>query len=83
MKAVGVSTLVDCYRFRGDVLDLRRDWHGAQVWYAIAVTLGPDIPSGYFSWGARPTRRSRRRRREIRRSRQNCAELGTPPSQMR
>jgi tetratricopeptide (TPR) repeat protein len=52
MKAVGVSTFVDCYRFRGDVLDLRGDWHGAQVWYAKAVTLGPDVPSGYFSWGA-------------------------------
>lgn len=46
MKAVGVSTFVDCYRFRGDVLDLRGDWHGAQVWYAKAVKLGPDIPSG-------------------------------------
>jgi tetratricopeptide (TPR) repeat protein len=51
MKAVGVSTFVDCYRFRGDVLDLRGDWIGAQNWYAKAVKLGPDIPSGYYSWG--------------------------------
>jgi tetratricopeptide (TPR) repeat protein len=42
---------VDCYRFRGDVLDLRGDWAGAQAWYAKAVKLGPSIPSGYYSWG--------------------------------
>ncbi len=52
MKAIGISTFVDCYRFRGDVLDLRGDWKGAQVWYAKAVKLGPDIPSSYYSWGA-------------------------------
>jgi tetratricopeptide (TPR) repeat protein len=51
MKAVGISTFVDCYRFKGDVLDLRGDWKGAQAWYAKAVKLGPDIPSGYYSWG--------------------------------
>lgn len=51
MKTVGISTLVDCYRFRGDVLDLRGDWKGAREWYANAVRLGPDIPSGYYSWG--------------------------------
>jgi tetratricopeptide (TPR) repeat protein len=51
MKAIGISTFVDCYRFRGDVLDLRGDWKGAQIWYAKAVKLGPDIPSGYYSWG--------------------------------
>ncbi len=42
---------VDCYRLRGDVLDLRGDWPGAQAWYAKAVKLGPSIPSGYYSWG--------------------------------
>jgi tetratricopeptide (TPR) repeat protein len=52
MKAVGISTFVDCYRFHGDVLDLRGHWKGAQLWYAKAVKLGPDIPSGYYSWGA-------------------------------
>jgi len=51
LKAVGVGTFVDCYRFRGDVLDLRGDWTGAQEWYAKAVSLGPSIPSGYYSWG--------------------------------
>jgi predicted negative regulator of RcsB-dependent stress response len=42
---------VDCYRFRGDVLDLRGDWSGAQSWYQNAVTLGPNLPAGYYSWG--------------------------------
>jgi hypothetical protein len=39
------------YRFRGDVLDLRGDWTGAQQWYAKAVELAPSIPSGYFATG--------------------------------
>ena len=51
MKAVGIGQFVDCYRFRGDVLDLRGDWTGAQAWYAKAVKLAPSIPSGYYSWG--------------------------------
>jgi len=44
-------TLVDCDRFRGDVLDLRGDWVGAQAWYAKAAQLAPSLPAGYFSWG--------------------------------
>jgi tetratricopeptide (TPR) repeat protein len=51
LNAVGKLTYVDCYRFRGDVLDLRGDWSGAQAWYAKSVTLAPSIPSGYYSWG--------------------------------
>jgi tetratricopeptide (TPR) repeat protein len=51
LNAPGKLTFVDCYRFRGDVLDLRGDWAGAQEWYAKAVRLGPSIPSGYYSWG--------------------------------
>jgi tetratricopeptide (TPR) repeat protein len=51
LDAVGNLTFVDCYRFKGDVLDLRGDWAGAQAWYAKAVKLGPSIPSGYYSWG--------------------------------
>jgi tetratricopeptide (TPR) repeat protein len=51
LNAVGKFTFVDCYRFRGDLLELRGDWTGAQVWYAKAVKLGPSIPSGYYSWG--------------------------------
>jgi len=51
LHAVGKLTLVDCYRFRGDVLDLRGDWAGAQAWYEKAVKLAPSIPSGYYSWG--------------------------------
>jgi len=51
LNAVGKLPFVDCYRFRGDLLDLRGDWAGAQAWYAKAVKLGPSIPSGYYSWG--------------------------------
>jgi tetratricopeptide (TPR) repeat protein len=51
LNAVGKLTFEDCYRFRGDLLDLRGDWAGAQAWYAKAVKLGPSIPSGYYSWG--------------------------------
>jgi len=52
LQSVGNLTFVDCYRLRGDLLDLRGDWAGAQEWYAKAVQLAPDIPSGYYSWGA-------------------------------
>jgi len=41
----------DCYRFRGDVLDLRGDWVAAQEWHTKAVKLAPSMPSGYYSWG--------------------------------
>jgi tetratricopeptide (TPR) repeat protein len=51
LNAVGKLTFVDCYRFKGDVLDLRGDWAGGQEWYAKAVKLGPSAPSGYYSWG--------------------------------
>jgi len=51
LDAVGSLTLVDCDRFRGDILDLRGDWPNAQLWYAKAVKLAPSIPSGYYSWG--------------------------------
>jgi tetratricopeptide (TPR) repeat protein len=51
LNAVGALTFVDCDRFKGDLLDLRGDWPGAQAWYAKAVQLGPSIPSGYYSWG--------------------------------
>jgi tetratricopeptide (TPR) repeat protein len=42
---------VDCYRFRGDILDHRDDWVGAQKAYAEAVALAPELPAGYYSWG--------------------------------
>jgi tetratricopeptide (TPR) repeat protein len=45
------GTFVDCYRFRADILDARGDWSGAQVAYARAVGLAPDLPAAYFSWG--------------------------------
>jgi tetratricopeptide (TPR) repeat protein len=42
---------VDCARFRGDILDHRGDWTGAQRAYAEAVVIAPDLPAGYYSWG--------------------------------
>jgi tetratricopeptide (TPR) repeat protein len=45
------GSYVDCYRFRGDILDHRGDWPGAQKAYAAAVALAPDLPAGYYSWG--------------------------------
>jgi tetratricopeptide (TPR) repeat protein len=42
---------VDCYRFRGDILDARGDWAGAQRAYQEAVSIAPDLPAAYFSWG--------------------------------
>ena len=42
---------VDCYRFRADILDGRGDWPGAQKAYGKAVTLAPDLPAPYYSWG--------------------------------
>jgi tetratricopeptide (TPR) repeat protein len=42
---------VDCYRFRGDILDHRGDWAGAQKAYAASVAIAPDLPAGYYSWG--------------------------------
>ncbi len=43
--------LTDCQRFRGDILDHRGDWVGAQQAYAQSVALAPDLPAGYYSWG--------------------------------
>ncbi|HEX2791276.1 MAG TPA: tetratricopeptide repeat protein [Steroidobacteraceae bacterium] len=51
LNAVGTLTFVDCYRFRGDVLDRRGDWAAAQEWYTKSVTLSPSSPAGYYSWG--------------------------------
>jgi tetratricopeptide (TPR) repeat protein len=42
---------VDCYRFRGDILDHRGDWAGARKAYAQAVAIAPDLPGGDYSWG--------------------------------
>ena len=48
---------VDCYRFRGDILDHRGDWAGAQKAYAQAVAIAPDLPGGDYSWGVALARR--------------------------
>ena len=50
-KAVGISTYLDCYRFKGDVLDARGTWAEAQQWYQKATKLAPSFPAGYYSWG--------------------------------
>jgi hypothetical protein len=46
-KADGVlrtsGHFVDCYRFRGDILE--------QKAYAEAIALAPDLPAGYYSLG--------------------------------
>ena len=49
LKAAG--RYVDCYRFRGDILDHRGDWAGAQKAYAQAVAIAPDLPAADYSWG--------------------------------
>jgi tetratricopeptide (TPR) repeat protein len=49
LKAAG--HFVDCARFRGDILDRRGDWPGAQRAYAAAVAMAPDLPAGYYAWG--------------------------------
>ncbi len=56
-KAVGVGTFVNCDRFRGDVLELRGDWPGAQAWFAKAVALGPAFPQATTpgAWHSRST----------------------------
>jgi tetratricopeptide (TPR) repeat protein len=51
LAAAGKFTFVDCTRFKGDILDVRGNWAGAQAWYAKAVKLAPSLPAGYYSWG--------------------------------
>ena len=42
---------IDCYRFRGDILDGRGDWAGARRAYAAAIAIAPDLPAAYYSFG--------------------------------
>jgi tetratricopeptide (TPR) repeat protein len=51
------GAFVDCYRFRGDILNGRGDWSGAQKAYANAVALAVDLPAAYYSWGIALARR--------------------------
>jgi tetratricopeptide (TPR) repeat protein len=51
LATAGNQTFVDCHRFKGDILDGRGDWAGAQEWYAKTVRLAPSLPAGYYSWG--------------------------------
>ncbi len=51
LEAVDKLMFVDCYRFKGDILEARGNWSDAQEWYAKAVQLAPELPAGYYSWG--------------------------------
>lgn len=42
---------VDCRRFQADSLDHRGNWPQARKAYADAITLAPDLPFAYYSWG--------------------------------
>jgi tetratricopeptide (TPR) repeat protein len=46
------GAFVDCYRFHGDIREARGDHAAAEKAYADAVALAPDLPAGYYSWGA-------------------------------
>lgn len=58
------GSYVDCYRFRGDILDRRGDWAQALHAYAAAVRLAPDLPAGYYSAGLAYARHGDRPRAE-------------------
>jgi tetratricopeptide (TPR) repeat protein len=45
------GAFVDCYRFRGDILNHRDDSAGVNKAYADALALAPDSPAAYYSWG--------------------------------
>jgi len=51
LAAVGTLTFPDCYRFMGDVLDLRGRWDEAQIWYQKAISLAPSYPASSYSSG--------------------------------
>jgi tetratricopeptide (TPR) repeat protein len=51
LAAVGTLPFPDCYRFKGDVLDLRGRWDDAQTWYQKAISLAPSYPAAYYAWG--------------------------------
>jgi tetratricopeptide (TPR) repeat protein len=42
---------VECYRFKGDILDGRGRWPDARNAYAEAIAAAPDLPAGYYSLG--------------------------------
>lgn len=52
------GTFVDCYRFRGDILQAKGDWAGAENAYQAGVQLAPDLPAVYYSWGLALARRN-------------------------
>jgi len=51
LASVGGRRLVDCERFRAELLERRGDRKGAIEAYADAIRLAPDLPAGYYSWG--------------------------------
>ena len=40
-----------CLRARGKLAAMRRDWSGAERWFAQAARLAPSIPFAYADWG--------------------------------
>jgi tetratricopeptide (TPR) repeat protein len=40
-----------CLRVRGRIDAIRKNWHGAEYWFARAVAAAPSVPFGYADWG--------------------------------
>jgi Tfp pilus assembly protein PilF len=48
------TTPLDCYpcvAARGAIAAERRDWAGADRWFAASARLAPDLPLAYLGWG--------------------------------
>lgn len=53
-EALARQTPLDCYaclRVRGKVAAARRDWAGAERWFAEAARQGPSLPFAHEEWG--------------------------------
>ena len=59
------GTFVQCHAIRGDILDLRGDWQGAEGEYRSAIALAPDLSGGYYHWGVALARHGDLREAEL------------------
>lgn len=50
LAAVGAIDHPDCFRFQADLLDLRGDWTGANIWYEKSIKRAVLYPASYYSW---------------------------------